>query len=60
MADWTKGDLVALKSGGPLMTVEEIQVGGEVVCSWFRGDNELTTGQFVAEALEPSTRSIGP
>ena len=30
------GDIVALKSGGPLMTVTKVE-GGRVWCEWFDG-----------------------
>ena len=29
------GDIVELKSGGPKMTVTEINVNGEIRCTWF-------------------------
>lgn len=29
------GDVVQLKSGGPVMTVETILLGGDVKCQWF-------------------------
>jgi uncharacterized protein YodC (DUF2158 family) len=31
------GDVVMLKSGGPLMTVKEVMPGGDVLCVWFDG-----------------------
>lgn len=44
------GDLVKLKSGGPLMTVEE---GGESIgCTWFEGD-KLQKGSFKPNCLTP-------
>lgn len=33
------GDLVILKSGGPLMTIERIR-GGEAQCIWFIGNQK--------------------
>jgi uncharacterized protein YodC (DUF2158 family) len=33
------GDVVQLKSGGPLMTVSEID-GNSVQCRWFNGNEE--------------------
>ena len=35
------GDVVQLKSGGPLMTVHAINQGG-VVCTWFDKTNHKT------------------
>lgn len=49
------GDVVRLRSGGPLMTVDErliepAQEAGEVRCIWFEGD-EVKRGTFPAAAL---------
>ena len=52
MANWKKGDVVVSKSGGPLMTIQNVHSDGLLECSWFRGDNELTTAQFASEAVE--------
>jgi uncharacterized protein YodC (DUF2158 family) len=46
------GDVVRLKSGGPKMTVTEVN-RPNVVCSWFDG-NELSYGTFDAMAVERS------
>jgi len=46
------GDVVVLKSGGPLMTVE--QVGLTVKCTWFV-QNVHQTGLFSGESLRLST-----
>lgn len=48
-----KGDLVRLKSGGPVMTVQFIRDGYELVaeCTWFVGDN-TKTGSFSGDSLE--------
>lgn len=35
------GDVVQLKSGGPRMTVKEVN-GSEVVCVWFAGEKRET------------------
>jgi uncharacterized protein YodC (DUF2158 family) len=39
------GDLVRLRSGGPLMTVKSVQ-GDQVICSWSEEDGELRSGSF--------------
>ena len=39
MADtFKRGDVVQLKSGGPIMTVQEPADGGKVLCVWFPTD----------------------
>lgn len=46
------GDVVTLKSGGPKMTVSEIN-GNEVTCTWFdAATTELKTHVFKARTLE--------
>ena len=50
------GDIVRLKSGGPVMTV--IEIGGLVGstrymhCNWFRAGDEVTGQAFPERALE--------
>lgn len=44
------GDIVRLKSGGPLMTITSDQ-GDVVECQWFK-DNILNTNNFMKIALE--------
>jgi uncharacterized protein YodC (DUF2158 family) len=46
------GDIVQLKSGGPLMTIESAQDDGTYWCVWFssKGD-ETKGGAFKAEML---------
>ena len=47
-----EGDVVRLNSGGPLMTVTEIDdCDDEVVCSWFDEDDNLETHSFHWQAL---------
>lgn len=49
------GDLVRLRSGGPLMTVESVQ-GDHVICSWSTGYGDLRSGSFpVAMITTPVT-----
>lgn len=45
------GDTVALKSGGPRMTVAGAAEDG-VTCTWFDAKNELQTAKFPEGALE--------
>jgi uncharacterized protein YodC (DUF2158 family) len=35
MSDFKVGDVVELKSGGPNMTISELQSGGGFMCQWF-------------------------
>ena len=44
------GDVVALKSGGPRMTVERIAANGYVYCVWFK-DNERQSASFAISDL---------
>ncbi len=39
------GDVVQLKSGGPLMTVSDID-NDEVYCNWFDKNNKLVENSF--------------
>lgn len=46
------GDVVQLKSGGPMMTVcEAIPTSGYVQCVWF-ADQQVTKHAFLAATLE--------
>lgn len=50
MADQFKpGDVVALKSGGPLMTVGSKRDGAKVWCEWF--DGKSTQARYFEEIL---------
>jgi uncharacterized protein YodC (DUF2158 family) len=44
------GDLVQLKSGGPVMTVEKVFSEGGVRCTWFSGAKH-NTNVFDVETL---------
>lgn len=44
------GDLVALKSGGPVMTVNGQYDTGQFQCAWFVGEARLE-GRFAEAAL---------
>jgi uncharacterized protein YodC (DUF2158 family) len=51
---FNEGDLVRLKSGGPLMTVTEVDSGlgyRIVFTTWFDQKNELRSGSFPISAL---------
>jgi len=55
------GDLVQLKSGGPVMTIElidenEMLTSSQALCSWFDG-KKLTKESFSLEAL---TKPVPP
>jgi uncharacterized protein YodC (DUF2158 family) len=45
-----KGDLVHLRSGGPLMTVTSIQ-GDQVICTWSEWDGQLRSEHFPGAML---------
>ena len=51
MSQFEKGDVVALKSGGPKMTVTMKALGGGWVCQWFDGQ-KLGVSNFPEEALQ--------
>lgn len=60
------GDLVQLKSGGPTMTVTDVnELGGRVQeiwydCAWFAG-RKKETGRFPEGALRPEpTTAVKP
>jgi uncharacterized protein YodC (DUF2158 family) len=40
--EWKPGDLVVLKSGGPVMTVNTVFDDGDVRCAWFNGKKHET------------------
>lgn len=46
-----KGNTVALRSGGPTMTVETA-AKTEIECVWFSLDGQLVRDGFVPEVLE--------
>jgi len=48
------GDLVRLKSGGPVMTVSWLN-SGDVGCNWFNQSDELKTAHFRAAELRHVT-----
>ena len=54
MAEFQKGDVAKLKSGGPTMTIEGIETYDsqeKAKCTWFDGETEKSQ-IFLLEALE--------
>ncbi len=49
--DLEVGDVVQLKSGSPLMTVENINAEGRISCTWFK-DKEIRSSMFNSEMLD--------
>ena len=45
------GELVVLKSGGPMMRVVNITPRGEVMCEWSPGEGRVMTHSFLAPML---------
>jgi uncharacterized protein YodC (DUF2158 family) len=45
------GDVVQLKSGGPVMTVESVEPSG-VICTWFDAKNNHQQRRFLEVTLE--------
>jgi uncharacterized protein YodC (DUF2158 family) len=52
------GDLVRLRSGGPLMTVTGIE-GDQVNCVWTDLDGHIGSERFPIATLEPGIRILG-
>jgi uncharacterized protein YodC (DUF2158 family) len=46
------GDLVTVKSGGPVMTVDFIE-GTDVCCTWFDAKNNRKQEKFLEATLKP-------
>jgi len=53
MEDFKTGDVVKLKSGGPLMTVYDV-TRKAITCQWFDEKKEIQYSKFSAETLEKS------
>lgn len=51
-AAFGEGQLVQLKSGGPIMTVVTTNIGG-VNCTWFDDKDKLQNNTFPAHVLKP-------
>jgi len=58
--EWTPqvGDVVRLKSGGPLMTVARLAEDdpSAVLCEWFDKSNRYDAGHITIACLKPSTK----
>jgi uncharacterized protein YodC (DUF2158 family) len=52
------GDIVELSSGGPDMTVSDIDPDGVINCVWFVGDKKEASS-FRSEAIQYSTKPAG-
>ena len=50
MENLKAGDLVKLKSGGPIMTISRVVTRSRIICVWFN-NNEQKYGEFPTEAL---------
>ncbi|MEL6238688.1 MAG: DUF2158 domain-containing protein [Pseudomonadota bacterium] len=50
------GDVVRLKSGGPLMTVQQATYADNIVCTWFGENNKRMTEGFHPRTLQ----NVGP
>lgn len=54
MSEFKIGDVVQLKSGGPLMTVCDVGSGGAVECNWFpvNDASKSSSEYFKGDALK--------
>ena len=48
MSDFKKGDMVRLKSGGPIIMVKMINMHGDLFCVWFNA-----IGEYQERAIAP-------
>lgn len=46
------GDVVRLKSGGPLMTVQQAKYADNVMCTWFGENNKRLSEGFHPRTLK--------
>jgi uncharacterized protein YodC (DUF2158 family) len=56
MAEFQSGDLVKLKSGGPLMTISFKNSHGSFVCVWWNENSEAYKSETFAPALIESAK----
>ena len=54
-----KGDTVRLKSGGPLMTVEDSTWADAIKCTWFDDKNKRCKEDFDSEVINSSSDGFG-
>lgn len=55
MEEIKEGDVVVLKSGGPMMTIEYIdRVTSQVACTWIDQQEKQQRGTFNPKALKPA------
>jgi uncharacterized protein YodC (DUF2158 family) len=52
MKAFNLGDLVTLKSGSPVMTVEGLNKDKKILCVWFNKRDEKCSSSFFAETLK--------
>ncbi len=48
---FAEGDVVTRKTGGPMMTVEDIRNDELVACIWFDGNHQVQRDCFAASTL---------
>jgi uncharacterized protein YodC (DUF2158 family) len=58
MAQFKEGETVRLKSGGPLMTVKNVQTNGDLWCEWFDKSEKLQGNSFKPGTLEADDGTI--
>lgn len=51
MEQLKKGDVVQLKSGGPMMTVIEIDDAGRLYCQWFNSRGKVQAQGFAVDSV---------
>lgn len=51
MSEFKPGDVVQLKSGGPIMTVKFLDEDGDIYCEWFDKKEELKGSRFTVHQL---------
>jgi uncharacterized protein YodC (DUF2158 family) len=59
MSKFKPGDTVRLKSGGPLMTVAEIEENDFVRCAWFDDKRLPQDKAFLEAILEADDGTVG-
>ena len=51
MKEFEIGDVVVLKSGGPLMTIESFDENNRLYCVWFDKDGNQQFNYFIKETV---------